>query len=284
MTHTDIHQIATGNGLSLTATFFHPQHKIRAAVLIVPAMGVAQKYYAPLAAWLATQGFLVATFDFSGIGLSRSGDLRKHKGNVIDWARFECPAMIDAITAHAPDKPLYWIGHSLGGQILGFVPNRERITKAITIACGSGYWLESVPRLRWKVWWLWYVMAPLSMRMFGYYPGKRLHMIGDLPRGVMTQWRSWCLNPEYAMGVEGAAARAQFAEFRAPITSISFTDDEFMSARNVESLHGFYTNAPRNMKRYKPLDVGVERVGHFGFFNARFEQTLWQTILLPELS
>ena len=68
-------------------------------MLIVPAMGVSQKFYAPLASWLAAQGFLVATFDFSGIGLSRHGSLRQLKVNVIDWARFECAAMIDAVAA-----------------------------------------------------------------------------------------------------------------------------------------------------------------------------------------
>jgi predicted alpha/beta hydrolase len=57
-----------------------------------------------------------------------------------------------------------------------------------------------------------------------------------------------------------------------------------MSARNVESLHEFYSNSPKSIKRYTPAELGVQRIGHFGFFNARFEQTLWQTILLPELS
>jgi hypothetical protein len=27
----------------------------------------------------------------------------------------------------------------------------------------------------------------------------------------------------------------------------------------------------------------VERIGHFGFFNPRFEHTLWREHLLPEL-
>jgi predicted alpha/beta hydrolase len=108
-------------------------------------------------------------------------------------------------------------------------------------------------------------------------------MIGDLPRGVMAQWRSWCLNPEYAIGAEGAEVRSQFASLRIPITSISFTDDEFMSARNTESMHSFYTSSPKTMKRIAPRDIGVKRIGHFGFFNAKFEHSLWRGHLLPEL-
>jgi predicted alpha/beta hydrolase len=191
--------------------------------------------------------------------------------------------MIDAVGAKAPGKPLYWLGHSLGGQILGFVPNRERLTKAITVACGSGYWRENSPGLKWRVGLLWFVVAPFTMRVFGYFPGKRLRMIGDLPRGVMEQWRSWCLNPEYAIGVEGEYVRSQFASMQIPITSFSFTDDEFMSARNTESIHSFYASSPKTMKRIAPKDIGVKRIGHFGFFNAKFENSLWQKHLLPEL-
>lgn len=100
----------------------------------------------------------------------------------------------------------------------------------------------------------------------------------------MEQWRRWCLNPEYAVGAEGPEIRAHFSAVHSPITSFSFSDDELMSARNIESLHGFYENAPRIMKRIAPGDVGVGRIVHFGFFNARFEQSLWHAYLLPELS
>lgn len=191
--------------------------------------------------------------------------------------------MVEAIAARAPGKALYWIGHSLGGQILPFVPNRDRITKVVTIAAGSGYWRENSATLRRYVWWLWYVVAPITVRLFGYFPGKRLRKVGDLPRGVMEQWRRWCLSPEYAVSAEGETVRAQYSQVTTPIVSISFSDDEFMSARNTESLHGFYDNAPKVMKRIAPKEIGARRIGHFGFFRSQFEQSLWRAHLLPEL-
>ena len=276
--------ITTSHDQLITATFFYPEGETRAAVLIVSGLGVSQEFYAPLASWLATQGFLVATFDFSGIGLSRHGSLNDQKVNVVDWARFECSAMIDVVAAKATSKPLYLVGHSLAGHILGFVPNWQRLTKAITISCGSGYWRENSASRKLKAWLLWFVIAPLTMRLFGYFPGKRLRIIGDLPRSVMTQWRSWCLNPEYVIGVEGAHVRGQFAGLSIPITSISFTDDEFISARNIDSMHGFYAGSPKTMKRVAPQDIGAKQIGHYGFFNAQFEQSLWRKLLLPELT
>ena len=37
------------------------------------------------------------------------------------------------------------------------------------------------------------------------------------------------------------------------------------------------------MKRIAPRDVGEDRIGHFGFFRRRYENSLWRGVLLPEL-
>jgi predicted alpha/beta hydrolase len=276
-------QVATADGERIAARFFLPENSPRSAVLIVPAMGTPQEYYRPFAEWLAAQGFASATFDYRGIGLSRRGALRGFKADIFDWARLDCAAMIDALAARASGTPLYWIGHSLGGQILALVPNHGKVSKAVTIATGSGYWLETVPSLRPKAWWLFQVVTPLAIALYGYFPGKALRKVGDLPKGVMEQWRRWCLDREYAYGAEGEAVRTQYAAVRTPIVSLSFSDDEMMSLRNTESIHGHYSGAPRTMKRISPRDLGERRIGHFWFFKNRFEKTLWRDVLLPEL-
>lgn len=78
--------------------------------------------------------------------------------------------------------------------------------------------------------------------------------------------------------------RAQYAAVRTPIVSLSFSDDEMMSLANTESIHGFYAAAPRKMQRIAPRDIGAARIGHFGFFRPRFEDSLWRRFLLPELA
>jgi predicted alpha/beta hydrolase len=276
-------QVVATDGTKIVGRFFQPQGEATGAILIVSAMGAPQSYYEPFAVWLARQGFLVATFDYRGTWLSRTGTLRGFQADLFDWARLDCGAMVEALSARLPGKPFYWIGHSLGGQILPFVPGRERIAKAVTIAAGSGYWLENAAPTKRRAWWLWFFVVPPVLALFGYFPGRRLRKVGDLPKGVMAQWRRWCLNREYAVGAEGEAVRQEYADVRTPIVVLSFTDDEMMSARNTESLHGFYRNAPRTMKRLAPADVGVRRIGHFGFFRPTFEDSLWRRHLLPEL-
>ena len=234
--------VTTGDGFDLRATLFGSPEHCRAAVLIAPAMGVGQPYYAAFAQWLAEQGLFVATFDYRGIGDSRPPEYRKSlrgfEADVMTWATRDCAAMVSHLAERTEGKPLLWIGHSLGGQILALVPNRHRVNAMVTVATGSGYWRENATRLRMIVWWLWYVLVPVTLKLYGYFPGRRLRKVGDLPAGVIQQWRQWCLHREYVVGHEGDAVRRRYGEVTTPILSLSFTDDEFMSRANIESLHG----------------------------------------------
>ena len=269
-------RVSTPKGPITAHVFAFPQPK--GTVLIVAAMGVPQSFYAPFATWLQRQDLTAVTFDYVGVGESQNGPLAELDIDIVDWAEGDCDAMIEMTRALAPGKPLYWVGHSLGGQLLGLIPKPERIHSAASVACGSGYWKENSPGLRWRVWWLWFFVVPFALRVFGYFPGRKLRKVGDLPRRVMAQWRKWCLHPEYVMA-EGETVRAQFAAFRQPITSFSFTDDEMMSAKNTASLHGFYTGTKTVMFRIDPKQMAERRIGHFGFFRQRFEKTLWPQLL-----
>jgi len=270
------HSLTMPDGNALVFRTFSATGTPKAAVIIPSAMGVAQKFYTEFAQWLAKQGYHVTTFDYRGIGFSAPRSLRGYTMNIFDWARQDCAAIIDRVKTQLPDLPLYWIGHSLGGQLLGLIPNRERIDRVVTVATGTGYWLENTWRTKSVVWWLWYVVTPLALRMAGYFPGKRLRKVGDLPHGVMAQWRRWCLNREYVVGAAGEQVREAYASVRTPMLSLSFTDDEMRSARGIKSLHGLYVNAPVEYRRIAPPEVGVKHIGHFGFFRPQFESTLWR--------
>jgi len=242
-------------------------------------MGVEQAYYADFAHWLAAQGYWVVTFDYRGVGQSRPAafrpSLRGFESDVLAWAQRDATALVDFMAERLGERPLLWVGHSLGGQILGLLDRPERIRAIVTVAAGSGYWRDYVPRLRRFAPALWFGIIPVALLLFGYFPGRRLGMIGDVPRGVMRQWRAWCLDPDYLFGVEDPAWRVTYARLRQPILSLSFTDDEYLSERNIASLHAFYAGAVREMRRLEPGDIGVDRIGHFGFFRRRHAERLW---------
>ena len=68
-----------------------------------------------------------------------------------------------------------------------------------------------------------------------------------------------------------------------PITALSFTDDEVLSAESTRFLHGLYTGSDQVHRVVRPADVGLDRIGHHGFFrkeNAR----LWDELVLPSVA
>lgn len=267
-------------GHSVISYWHSPAVEPRGAVIIAAAIGIPQSYYQHFASWIADQGFMAVTFDYPGSGESLAGALSDIPHSVTDWARHSCGAVLAEVHSQAPQLPLYWVGHSLGGQIVPFIEGNERISKLITVACGNGYWKFNNGRGRALL--MWKLLAPLLTGVLGYFPGKRLGIIGDLPPRVVREWRSWCLNPRYAAGVS-ADHQAAYSRFRQPIAGIAFTDDEMISAINVRNLHQSYDQAPVELRFIEPSDHGAQRVGHLGFFRCQFRESLWPACMLPAL-
>jgi predicted alpha/beta hydrolase len=224
----------------------------------------------------------VLTFDYRGMGRSRRGSLRDVDIDVVGWAERDVSAAVAALKALVPSAPLTWLGHSLGGQLVGLTPHHRDVQQVITVAAGSGYWRENARSLKWRVPLLWWGFAPVLVALFGYFPGARLKMVGDLPAGVMRQWRQWCLHPRYAVGAQPELAE-RFASVTTPIRSLALLDDELLSTRNIDALHDFYVNASQQRVRLGPGDANGQRIGHFGFFREQ-HRALWAQHLLPYLA
>lgn len=273
----------TSDGVELSGTRFLPSGRAKAVIVLPAAMGVTQNFYAAFAQFLAEQGMAVLTFDYRGMGESvppaHRRSLRGFKADLFDWAERDYNAALHAAKAWQPDVPLLVVGHSLGGQLPGLLPDNHLIDGILTVAAGSGYWRDNAPQLKRIVWLMWYFAVPLSTSLLGYFPGKRLKMVGDLPRGVIYQWAQWCKSPHYVVDASGNPLHAGFEKIRVPMLSLSFTDDEFMSRRSIDSLNAFYKNALLERRRIAPQDVGAKRIGHFGFFRPQFRSTLWQQAL-----
>ena len=80
-------------------------------------MGLPQSYYAKFATWLSAQGYLMVTFDYSGMAASREAAntlLKNIHVNVMDWAD-DAVIVLAELQSRAQGQKIYWIGHSLGG-------------------------------------------------------------------------------------------------------------------------------------------------------------------------
>ena len=268
------HTLQVDGAVPLALRVYEPDGAARASVVIGGAMGVRQSFYEPFALWLAGQGFRVTTFDDRGHGDSLQGPMRAVKADLFDWAR-DYEAVISAAKAALPARPLYLLGHSLGAQLPGLLQKPEQVDGLLSVAAGSGYWRDNAPQLKRIVPYFWWVLVPLATRLCGYFPGRTLRKVGDLPAGVILQWRRWCLDPRYSVGAEGPAVAQSYGAVRFPVLAWSMADDELMTLRGTHNLVNLYANAERRVESITPGDVKARRIGHFGFFREQFQASLW---------
>lgn len=261
-------RIKTADSVSLGATLFNPTGDCKGTVLIAPATGVCRRVYQDYAGYLSTQGFNVITWDWRGIGDSRPRSLKGYQATMSDWGKLDLAAVINWTLQNTPG-PLMAVGHSFGGHGIGLAENRFHLQRLITIGVQSGYWgLWPFPQ-RYKFALLWYLLMPLMTRIFGYFPSRMFRLAEDLPAGVAFEWSRWCRSPDYI------AHYAGYQSFKAPVLSLNFTDDRYAPAAAVKWLHQRYGSPKKIIRFFNPAQLGVSRVGHFGFFKKGLTPSLW---------
>jgi predicted alpha/beta hydrolase len=270
--------VVADDGRELHTMTFEPVGPVTAVALMASAMATPASFYSGFARRLAEHGVRTVTFDYrTAVGTPEQ--MREESADVDRWSA-DAAAVLDRVAddADRDGVPLTWIGHSLGGQLIPFVDHR-RLSAIVTIAAGDGYWRRNAPGLRWKVPLLWWVTAPLAIRLSGYFTGRKLGLGGDLPAGVLRQWSRWCRHPEY-LQADHPDAPERFAAVTAPFMSLSFTDDEVLSEESVHHLNGWYTGAQQVHQRFSPEQLDAMKVGHHGFFRTGFAP-LWDELVVP---
>jgi predicted alpha/beta hydrolase len=269
--------VSTRDGHALSACHFDCAGLPKACVVIAAAMAVPQSFYAPFAQYLATQGFAVWSFDYRGTGESLQGSMRGAKADLTDWYARDYDALVNLAAEAVPDAPVFAVGHSFGGQSAPLLPSRGRLAGLVNIAVGSGSQRHLTPRIRRTAPLMWYLMAPLLCPLFGYFPGERLGVIGDIPTGAMFQWRRWCLTPDYLLTGE-PGAREAYASAEYPVLALTFADDEMLLEAGSRLLHDAYCKRAADYRVIDPAAFGLTRIGHFGFFKPQSESTLWPVV------
>ncbi len=261
------------DGTPLAADHFAASIPVRGSVLLAGAMGVPRGFYAPFAQYLAAHGLATLIFDYRGLGGSRSGPIRSCKASMTDWIDHDLPAAMALLESKAPGKPLLWIGHSVGGQLMGFMDS-SRIHAALFIASQSGYW-RRWHTLRWRafMWTAGHLLLPGMSALLGYVPKR---FFGEsLPAGVARQWASWIRDPEYLGRLARQRGWAHYHRYDKPLRLVTISDDDYAPWQPGEGLLALYGAAQKEHLLFTPQDTGNTTVGHFAMFRPRFRESLW---------
>lgn len=270
-------RVAARDGLPLAATVYRPRSTtpVERVVLVCSAMGVRRDYYASFAEHAAERGAAVITFDYRGIGGSRPASLRRSRATLGDWGRLDLPALIDWAAETFPGRRLSAVVHGVGGQILGLAPNAGALGDVLALGAQSGYWGHWRGTERLRVLALWTLWIPVLSRLVGYFPSRRLGLGEDLPAGVAREWAFWGRQPEYLMGCLDPEERARYAAFRGRLRALGALDDFFAPPAAVAAFVRFYPAAAGEHHTLRPAELGLESIGHFGYFRERVGQRLW---------
>ena len=251
------------------------------AVVINPATGVLARYYHRYARFLAGHGFDVLTFDYRGIGLSRPADLRGCGYRWRDWGEQDVDAALRFMADEAQTGPLMMVGHSIGGFLPGLAESGRRIGRMLTVGAQYAWWMDYAPRRRLGLLWRWHLVMPAATLLCGYFPGRRLGWLEDLPAGVAREWsfRGPRFETSHPRG-KRAEVLSRMAGVRAPILAVSASDDAFGTIPALRRALSYYTGAGRTQVQIDPVDYGRETIGHFQLFHDSHAAGFWLDTLI----
>ncbi|SEK85954.1 Predicted alpha/beta hydrolase [Pseudoxanthomonas sp. GM95] len=230
-------EVASPDGHAWTLLVRAPEQP-RAALLWVPALGVAARHYLPFAEALAGHGIAVGLHEWRGHG---SSTLRA--GRHSDWGykallEHDLPASQAALAAALPQQPLLIGGHSLGGQLAACHAALSAETpwqRLWLVASGTPYWRCFPGPRGWLLPLAYRFMRWLAQRN-GALPGRRIGFGGNEARGVIYDWSRVGLSGRYAgrgMAVDLEQALSQLA---VPVDSVLLAQDWFAPAASLKGL------------------------------------------------
>jgi len=255
--------IPARDGYVLAGTLFRGDASRRRIVVINAAVAVPGNFYRHFAAGLAAAGYTALTWDYRGVGASRPEKLRGFEATARDWIFSDMSGVVDwVVTELGPDR-IFFVGHSLGGQVAGLLDNASSLDGMVTMSAQSGHWRLQGGEQKIVVLLHTWVSLPVLSRLFGFMPWGFFGSGEDLPKNAALEWAGWCRNRRYILGDESLPLD-RYQNFTAPVLAYSFGDDKWGTPRSVDAMMRAY---PRLERRHvEPADFGLTRIGHVGYF------------------
>lgn len=270
-------QIPCPDGVALAATVHRPAAPARASLLVCSALGVPRRFYDAYASWLAGQGILVMTFDYRGTGDSPLTPTAARGTCLEDWGRLDMDAALGVLAQQGPGLPVFLVGHSCGGQLVGLAERSGQLAGAILVAATAPNWKRYPAPDRYQMWLVWHGLVPVLSFGRTHFPARRLGMSAiDVPAGVMAQWARWARSSDYLFSPEHGLDTARYASLDFPLLSLGFDDDSYASRAAIEALLRHYCAARVEHREIHVPSLGVGGLGHFGYFREKVRDSLWR--------
>ena len=254
----------------------------KAAVLLNPGTATKTSFYIPFAEFLAEHGYSVMLWNYRGFCESRTQTLKNSDIHFSDIGLKDIPAAIKHAKALFPELPLYCVGHSAGGQQIGYANNCNELQGMIAIAVSTGYFGYMPLGYRLQAHLFFKAIAPVSIALFGYVKSKALNLMEDLPPKLAKEWGSFCSEKDFFFAKKFAKTRPELAHYRTfnfPVHVFTADDDEISTPANTQQFWShIISTRPVNFTLYSAKDAPKKAIGHFGYFR-RANRAIWQEVI-----
>lgn len=256
--------VELSNGLKLTVD--RPSEPTSRVIVLLAAMGTPAKYYDRFAAGLLSLGHPVVRVRWRDE--DRDFPINNPEYGYADLAEVDAPAAINWTREQFGEDPIV-VGHSLGGQIASIsAAGSGPLAGIAVIASGTNYWRGSGPRWAVGVGAV-SVIAPIIVRIFGYWPGGRLRFGGRQTATVIRDWARLGRTGRFAPAHAKTDLEGSLREYDGPLFSLTIAGDEYVGRGATDQLLSKLPNADIERKRWSP-DERSHR-GHFGWTRAERE-------------
>ncbi|TPN89041.1 alpha/beta hydrolase family protein [Aquimarina algicola] len=258
---------------------FIPENPKRITIVFAPAIAIPQKFYFNMATHYATKGCHVFTFDFRGIGDSNSKNitsLKKH--GFFSWAR-DFKTVSAYCNSKYHDHEQYMIGHSFGGNSVGFSDAHQYYDKYLTIGSQFGFYKYFALKMKWLIYLNFKFFIPITTSILGYYPSGWFGLGHPLPAKAARDWSIYLLHPDSMLHFTKGKEETYYNEIESSMLLVSIDDDLFAPKICVDILGDrVYKNAKVTRKHLLPSEYSLKNIGHFDFFRKKNQDILWPII------
>ncbi len=258
---------------------FTPLRPNNKTIVFAPAVAVPQKFYFSLAEYLANKGCNVFTFDYRGIGSSMSKSIQSLKA----YGFFSWASDFKAVSKHAkeefPNNKQYMIGHSYGGNSLGFSDAYQYYDKYLTIASQFGFYKHFKLRMQLLIYLNFKFFVPITTSLLDYYPSGWFGLGKPLTTKAVKDWATYLLHPDSMLHLAKSKSLTHYQDIKEPMLLVSIEDDLFAPKKSVDILgNRVYCNADVTRKHLTPSDFNLKSIGHFDFFRKKNQDILWPIV------
>lgn len=265
--------ILSSSNNNLTLIIRTPVFAPKGIIQINTGTCIPQKIYWKFADYLCQNGYVAITYDY-GNSENFSSSV-KHE----EWLKdMECVSQF--VLENYSNQKKYIVGHSSGGQLIGYTPSAALFDKLFLVASTNGY-IGYLPfYMRIVLFLFWKIIVSYSLWKYGYMNNEAFGTKGGFPKNIILELRQWCLTKDFFVSYfKTTGIQSHYNSIKITVKSYHLADDKITTSDGCQFILDLYSNAQKEIETLHANDYGIKKFGHRGFFFASAEKKLWPKFL-----